>query len=83
MDWFLYDNGLRHERVNCYYLTHAVPVKPKELNLLQTKILCFTGENTHENEILPDQCIPVSQPTLTCSKSRLESPEQRVKSVQS
>ena len=23
MDWFLYDNGLRHERVKHYYLLHS------------------------------------------------------------
>ena len=28
MDWFLYDNGLRHERVKLFYLvlTHFIPL---------------------------------------------------------
>ena len=26
MDWFLYDNGLRHERLNCGFSFHVVIV---------------------------------------------------------
>ena len=43
MDWFLYDNGFRHERVKELIYSYLVaqlgePVHPGEVNLVRTHI---------------------------------------------
>ena len=58
MDWFLYDNGLRHERVNCKYHTwHQI----WQMGLWKTLFVIL-------NQELICSCCLIIQVVFTCSK---------------
>ena len=46
MDWFLYDNGLRHERVKSLQLIHAIP-RPWKFDVLNDNCKNIIHLNHH------------------------------------
>ena len=66
MDWFLYENGLRHERVNYLYLvSFDIPIS------LLAGIYLFKVNNNDDKRTMFEICSE-----LICSESYIKTPGQ-------